>query len=523
MKINKKEKIKEKTLAFSKFLKENKLFLIFFLISTIFFIYQHNINLSWDFNTYILNGQYWFSDGTYFEPFRPPLMPFLLGLFSIFGWKISEFIFIFFASALFAYSSFRLSKSLKFNPLLFYAISLNPFLLFTGLINGTELLSLAFLELCIAFIIENKSSSGIFLGLSALSRYTGFALFPILFFQSKIKKIIKSIIFFTILISPWFIYNYYKFGNFFTSIADQYANNILYRGYLYQPIDFSILLEVQNILLPFFIIGLMIVFYKIFKQIKNSKNFNLKSFFSSILKLKTDIIMIFLIIYSIYSFIKLPIKNPRYLFNILLPTFYFSYIGLSFLIKKIKNNKKSFILASITVFIAGLLILSIQFPEKEYEPSEKYYPAINKIKELNLSNCLIISNSWVMLNYLGLHSEPIMRFELLEKDLLQGKKAIIFKEKSDIDFNQKEHLIEEKYIIYDSKNFMILSSEKCKIPRKFEESYLEQLDKVFFEMHNYNINYNPCFILFMNNSLAEKTCNLINFKGFKKDLNREYQ
>ena len=191
----------------------DKKMLILFILATAYFLFQHHAALSWDFSSYVENAKYLFSGGTYFEPLRPPLMPFILGILSIFGFSIAEYMYIILASALFMYSSAKLAETLDFDKVAFYAVSLNAYVLISGLYNGTELLSVALLELSIAAIIKKEEISGFYLALSALSRYTGLALFPLLIFLGNPKKIVKSIILFSIPLSIWFLYNYIKFGN----------------------------------------------------------------------------------------------------------------------------------------------------------------------------------------------------------------------------------------------------------------------------------------------------------------------
>jgi|SaaInlV_120m_DNA_4_1040238.scaffolds.fasta_scaffold03564_3 hypothetical protein len=506
-----------------RYIKENKLTIILFIIVTSFFIYQHFVSLSWDFNSYVLNGKYWFAEGKYFEPLRPPLMPLIISLFSFLGWRVSEFIFIILTSFLFMYSSHRLAKSIKFNPTVFYAISLNFYLLNNGLINGTELLSLVFLELFLTFLIESKSSSGFFLGLSALSRYTGLALFPLIFMHLKIKQIFKSLILFGATLSLWFIYNYYKYGNFFTSITDQYVNNILYRDYIIQPMQLSHFLQVQNILIPFFLIGVIIITYKLFSKIKILKNYKLNSLLDLINRSKIEIIMLLLLFYSIYNYYNIPIKNVRYLFNLVLPTFYFSYIGLCYIVKKIKDNKNLLISIAIIIFIVNIFIVVIQIPYQEYDTPEIDNSAINKLDELKISNCSVMSNSWVMLNYLNKPSLPFPRFELINQSIEQGQIIILFKHVKEPNYVQNDSFIKSLPIIYEDKEYIIIGVKRCLSITSFEDSYLQQMDNIIFSLHGYHINQNPCFILFGSYSFIEKTCNFINLNGFKLDEHRAVQ
>src|SRR3989344_3792254 len=134
---------------------KNRYLLLIFILSTSFFIYQHSVNLSWDFSAYVSNAQYWAGDRDYYEPYRPPLMPLSLIILSIFSWKFAEYIFIILVSLLFLYSSSRVAEALNVDKALFYLFSLSPFALFHGMISGTEILSLSLLELFVVSLIKN--------------------------------------------------------------------------------------------------------------------------------------------------------------------------------------------------------------------------------------------------------------------------------------------------------------------------------------------------------------------------------
>lgn len=502
--------------------KEKRIILILFILSTSFFIYQNATCLSWDFSSYVLNAKYWFDGGKYFEPLRPPAMPFILGLFSVFGWRASETIFVILTSFLFMYSTVRLAKDLNFNPIVFYAISLNAYLLSVGLINGTELLSLAFLELFLSFLIENKPISGLFLGLSSLSRYTGFAFFPLILLHLNIKKILKSLILFGATVSSWFIYNYYKFGNLFTSIADQYANNILYREYLIQPMQLSHFLQLQNILLPFFLIGVIIKIYRGFEQIKVLKRHKI-SLLEFLNKYKIELIILFLLFTSIFSYKNTPVKDVRYLFNLVLPTFYFSYIGLNYIVKKTKDDKRLLLFIAILIFIVSFFTASFLIQNNLCEPRGIYLDAINKLDELNLSECSIMSNAWVILNDLNRPSLPFPREELISRSIEEGQIIVLFKHVKEPPYVFDNYVMGSLPLIYEDEKFIILGTGKCLPITPFEESYLQQLDKIIFDLYAYHINTNPCFILFHNSPFLEKTCNFVNLNGFKQDEYRVLQ
>jgi hypothetical protein len=525
------------------------LIILMLIVSTIPIILNHFYGLSWDFAAYVLNGKYFFSRGEYFEILRPPLPSILISAFSFAGWRAGEFLYIIFVSTLFAYSSVRLAKALKFNIVLFYALSLNFFLLYIGLVNGSELLSLCFLELSLALILENKYASGISLGLSALSRYTSLVFFPFILLHLNPKKIFQSILLFAATLIPWFLYNFFFFGNYFTSLADQFANNILYREYLMEPMKLMHFVEVQNILIPFFLVGIVVGIIYVIKQFsmhfKTKDRFAAKNFLNLAASLKIEIIMFSLLIHAVFVYRNIPMKDSRYLFNLILPTIYFAYIGVKYLLDEIKsankkktlatikklNTKKSADLANpnknplvifaiiffaVNILIAGYSIIRYE-QENVYTKPNTFNRAVFALGELNLSNCNVESNSWIYLNYLGRTASPAPRPELINVSLMSGNTIIIFFAESGPDNMENNKLKINPFVLYQNKDYLILNAGKCKPISNSTSSYLDQLDNAFFAMNNYHINKNPCFVMFHNFSFAEKTCNFVNLNGFRLD------
>lgn len=497
--------MKQSKYTLKNLLKENKWVFVLFILSTFIFLYQHSIALSWDFASYILNAKYWFANGNYFEPLRAPLMPFILGIFSFFGWKISEYLYIVFVSFLFMLSSIKLAGSLKFNKNIFYILSLNFYVLLTGLINGTELLSLVFLEFFLASLIKNKNS-GIFLGLASLSRYTCISLFPLLIFHKNLKSIIKNFILFVIPFTPWFVYNYIVFGNMFMSIADSYANNIYFRDYIHQSINYLHILEVTNFLLPLFLIGLVctaVTFYKLFKNKKFISN--LKVFFN---KHIPDIIMLLLLIFSLYGYYKVPIKNARYLFNLVIPAVYFSMIGINSVRLKRINFKRLAALIIILLNISFLAGYSAIYGEPNI-----YEEALDKVESLGIkNNCSLKSNSWVFLNYLDRTTGIFPRKELISYYLNEGDYLLFFHHVEEPDYVHNKTFLSKFPIIHQSDSYILIGNKtQCKPIKKVDSTYLANLNNTIYLMHNYSTDINPCNILF-SNKLIRKTCDIVNLK-----------
>lgn len=237
-------------------------YLIFslFIFSTSFFIYQHIITgISWDFSVYVLNAQYWFSNGFYFEWLRPPLASLFIGIFSIFGWGLAEYAYIIFTSLFYLYACLKFADNfLGKGSTLFYVLMLNPFTLLVGLECGTELLGLSLILLSISFFSKSEKKSGFLLALSSLARYTNLNLFSIAIFQKGFRKILLFLIVFSITILPWLFFNYWFTGHMLTSLGNFYALNVKFRDYLIQKFDPLHPLLAINFLLPSFLLGIFL-------------------------------------------------------------------------------------------------------------------------------------------------------------------------------------------------------------------------------------------------------------------------
>ncbi len=450
-----------------KFLKEKYAFLIYILV-TIFFIYQHTLGIGWDFASYILNAKYFFSNGNYFEWLRPPLTSFLIGIFSIFTWKLAPYFYIIFLTTLHFYSSLSLAKKFNINSNIYYIISLSPFFLINGITEGTEILSLSLLQLFLAYI--NNRGSSAFLALSFLTRYPSIIFFPLILFKKDFKKILFDLFIFILILSPWLLYNYVLTGNALTSIADAYALNIKFR---LEYINFNF-----NIL-DVILIGNYLLIFTFLYFIKNYKNFNKKDF----------IIIIFLALFLI-SYLRTPVKIFRYLFLILIPLTYFSVKYLD----KLKNKFKiTFILLIISIII---FILSFSI-NKDLENFN-----IEKEAKNNLDNCNLMSNRWVPMNYIGVTALPAPRKELLQYYINEGNRILIFYKSDEPDYSNNKEFLESFSVIKKTDSYILLGdNKKCNKPlEKFELNYLKSLNETIFLLKNDILDISNC-VIFFNNKL----------------------
>lgn len=434
-----------------KFIRKNSLILVSFFIALSLFLYQHATGLSWDFSVYVLNARYLLGQGNYFEWLRPPLTSYLIALFG--AGLLAEYAFITLVAFFHLISSYKLAKKVKINPSLFYLLSLTPYMILFSFSAGSELLSLSLTQLMISY------ASGVPLGFSILTRYSNLVYSLLLFFKGRFKLILKELLIAALIVSPWLFINFSLKHDPLFSMIDQYANNIGLRDYAWKPFDINDLLITLNYTMPFLALGLL---FTLRKPGKISKY---------------DIIMIFIIVYELINYYRVPLKESRYLFNLIIPVSYFS----SKAFHKLRLEKVSplFILVlNIGLIPSYLSLLSLTSPNQ--------YLAV---KELNIS-CMTESNDWVFLNYLGVNSEPFPRKELLGLSVSQGYQVIFFKFNPEPDYVFNNSLLSQFPIFYNESRFIILwDSRKCVKPYTYDLSYLEGLNKSLNDAYGYGISY----------------------------------
>lgn len=439
---------------FFSFFKSNLLIFVLFFVSTILLFFYHYKNFSWDFASYILNAKYLFYGGDYFELLRPPIMPTILGLFLYLG-KLSEYIFILVSSAIYFVANIMLADVLFKNykirketaRFVFYFFGLSIYVMLYGILAGTELISISFLMLFLAFVLKKKVS-GHFLALGMLARYNLFIFSPFLFFSKNYKTILKNVGLVFLIFMPWLLFNYVNYGNFFASIIDSMTLNILNRGYLVQPFTFEPVLLIIGGALPLFLLGIFVSIGDIMKSSKK-RYFNIVFWIVGILVL--------------YDFVTNPEKKIRFLFNFVLIVSYFSSLGLFFIADRVKNSEKFqkylvngfFILFIFTSIVFFILVFGMN-------QTNSFNLAAQDIDNLGMSDCEILSPHWVQVTYYSgnvypLHDQPIQ--EMVESN----RTVLIFKNLEVIDFSQDDLRHLEKYVYYETSDYVFYSNgpEEC--------------------------------------------------------------
>lgn len=472
MKIKMGMKIKKnKDISFGStaFVKANLVILLLYVLSTSFFIYQHTTGISWDFSVYVLNAKYWFGNGSYFEWPRPPLASFLIGIFSLFGWKFAEYSYIILVSSLFGLSSTMLAKKLDINPPLFYALSLSPFTLNFGLSVGTELLSLSLLELFLVFF-DDRIKSPLFMALGVLARYTSGMYCLLVFLKKHIKEILSFFMLLFLFILSWLFFNWYDTGNPFKSMIDQYALSVKFRSYMRQPFNIYHISMVLNYYIIFMVFG----FLKRVKQID-----------------KIDWLMILIFFLTIVSYWKIPFKDPRYLFMTILPASYFS----SVFIKNLKFEPK--FEYYLVFFIIAVNFSSGCITFVSLDDSTIYETVASKLK---LDDCMVMSNAWPYLNYFGVVSDSNPWEGMVDYQIQMGKRIVLFKSLGEPEYVKNETYLSQFPVIENTSEYVILGrKDLCAEKAPVKKSYLETLKE------NKNVTVTDCEIF-----LSKKICDRVN-------------
>ncbi len=456
--------------------KQSGKFLLVFALTTLFFIVQHSIRTSWDFASYVLNAKYFLGISYYFEPLRPPLMPLLIALLSIhFGWMLAEYAYIILASFLFALALHKFCQVFRLDKLSFYMLFTTPYFLMFALINGTELLALALVVFFLVRLKESKPSSHA-LALAFLTRYELVTLLPLLFLHKKAKKIILNFAVFSVLILPWLIFNYVKFGNLFASIADSYALNIYYRQDVFMPLNIWHFLQVFNFLLPFFVVGVILAVLKIFRKGKNAF---------------LTFTMLYVLFSAFYFYYSVPLKMARFLFLATLPITYFSYLTISSIFE---NPSKIITLIWLAYWFYIVFTLPVYLNYSTGLISlQTYKQAMQDLKELNLSNCSVMSNEWVYLNYFGQASKPSPWPQTLGYYLNKGHVILIFYN-NEPSYASNKSFLNQFPKIHETEDYIILKNQSIACPSKevFNKLYLEILNETLRIAYNESINKDFC-------------------------------
>ncbi|MGC8516734.1 MAG: hypothetical protein ACP5MT_02460 [Candidatus Acidifodinimicrobium sp.] len=373
--------------------------LAYFLLLVLFFSLQFNLLQNWDMIVRVLNANYLFHNGFYFENQRALLESFVIGLLSypLGGYAVYGFLAV--ATILLMYALYGFSKAFKIEFLILMLAFFNPLTVMYIAKNGSEIFLISFLLLYLAAIKRRRYSAGLFLALAFLSKYDALYFSPLLLFlilngrvSDSIKRILVSIAVFLVSLIPYFVYNLLTYGNAIYTFALSYLY-YLNVGAL-PSFNYTGLIEL--------LIPLALAMF-IFSSKKNRWEFSRKA---KRLKFELSLLSASFII-GLYTYFA---ANGFFLNNLgvyrfaLLPTSLLSVIILLFSNKE--DLLKIFIFSALSMILAFYLLAS-SIPA--YSPLSIAYEAKSLFVSLyNTTNCTVMSNDWVYLDYAGLPASPIL-------------------------------------------------------------------------------------------------------------------
>jgi len=350
----------------------------------------------------IINTQ---NSAYYFETFRAPLSSAIISLFIV-AFNVNAIqAYIVFVLLLFIISILMLSKDFKLNPLIAYAVFLSPYILEYALLsNSTEMLSLSFFFMGLAFLARKSPWSGLFFGFASLSKYILLASFLLLILLWKPKKIVFAVLLFALPIIPWLAVNMAAFGNPIYSYAEIF--NIINASIYTNSISPTALLIIFSYFIVFSIVAIAIF-------LLNSRGKAKKRLAKIKISYKSKIIILYLAI-AIASFILIAYKRDIFTqtrFG------YFAYGSaelliasiLTFEFRKLENKHLlQYTIAAISIIIILTSVIGI-YASLPHRPqlviwNPDFVQAKIVLENLGYGSCNIVSNDWIYMLYEHVHA-----------------------------------------------------------------------------------------------------------------------
>ncbi len=358
-----------------------------------------------------LSNSILYSNTFYFESLRAPLTGIFMVPFSLLGSNIGMPLYFAFVLFLLLYSIFKISASIKIDPILLILIIFTPYIsIFLMLLNGTEIVSIALLLIFLSFLFKKSWKSGIILALAGLAKYPNLIFLPLLFFLPKKERKNAFASFFLITI-PWLLFNTVVFHDPIFSYVISVGAFSGGGTQVYFPIN--IIIQSLLLILPeLFPIAFIILIVMCVLYIKRKKYgvYKIKLKKSLIDNYKYKIAISFFVL-GIFAW---SITSMRGSINDLPRLGYLIYTGAALfftilffdIIKKLKLSVKNiYAYCIIALFIIYVIILLTWFPYNGYvfygSKSQVLLNAENSISIQGIGSCNIISNNWVYLKYLG--------------------------------------------------------------------------------------------------------------------------
>ena len=291
------------------------------------------------------------------------------------------------------------------------------------------------------------------------------------------------------------------------SIADSYANNIALRDYIHQSFNFLHLKMALNFLIPLVIGGIIYAIYLIIIDLRKNKTLKgaVKTVFDSRVG---EIIMLVLFFATIYQYAGIPIKDVRYLFNLVLPAAYFSVLAINYVASKtsLKRIKLAFAIGAILLTLAAIPSIT------EYEKKNVYFDAIDKIESFGIGDCGLMSNAWVFLSYLGKTSVSTPLDRLVQHYIDRGHNLVFFYRTPEPEYSRNSTFMHLFPVIYENDKYIIIGNRtKCAPVQPVESTFLGAVNETVSLLYNRSIDTDACNVMFKGNT-GRRICNLANLR-----------
>ncbi len=378
------------------FITRNEMYIIiaYFVSLATFFCVQFYLLQNWDMLVRILNSNFLFHNGYYFETQRALLESLVIGAFSFIFGGYAVYAFLTMSAAVFTLSAVYAAKAFEIKPILLISALSTPFLIFYGTLNGSELFMMSFLLLFVSAVKLKKYYAGLFLALAVVSKYDALY-FAVLFLflldrniLHSIKRLLANAAIFIAAMSPFFIYNLLSYGNFIYTIALSYfyVKNVGSSTY--------------GVLYGFYELIPAVVFAALLPILSNLKLIKTRiKDFRSIAMLIASVVISIYIYFSATGFF--PTGNGEYRFFLLASTFSIFIVLLFYR----RYNSSLFIAAFVISMLIAVSMLINLYAVSQSNAANRMISGFKAV--YGNSTCTVQSNDWVSLDYYGLAAEPI--------------------------------------------------------------------------------------------------------------------
>jgi len=193
-----------------------------------------------------------------------------------------------------------------------------------------------------------------------------------------------------------------------------------------------------------------------------------------------------------------PFKVYRYLFNLILPIAFFSLLGVTLIMIKWKKSKKAIIIILLIIF-AILFTINFGIATHRMGYRDMYPETADKIENLGLDDCRVLTTLWVPLDYYAGNVYPLMI--PIDRALEQNNIVLIFKGITTMDDTFTEEDLEKHEPFFEDDVIMIFGDRETCMKR--------------FDMYDRPHTNEHCRVLSTKFSgfegLVENVCNIINF------------